>query len=111
MNNTIFHKAKTIALSQGQLGDSPASWHEGRLNLCAASCIAKAAIELNGLESDTRDFSIEIMREGCQDFIDGIFQANGLAIDARSVMHKNDSTPKLNRLNWFLGLHDNQTPS
>lgn len=102
----ILRRAKEIANRQGRLASSPAEQlSDGSLVLCAASCIAKAAIELDNRLLLPEDFDQRILHSDKSEFIPTVFDACGLdAARALTVMIQNDNQEPTERLSWFNAL-------
>jgi hypothetical protein len=104
-SNAVLAKAKQIANSQGRLANSPAEVeHSGALTLCAASCLARAMIEL--FDADfLRDFDTRLLQEDKFSFLTHIFEKHGFTGEAaKSAVQQNDHTIEADRLAWFNSL-------
>ena len=102
----ILNRAKEIAITQGQLAQSPATADKnGKLTLCAASCIARAAIEMQGHTAAISEFDQRVTTEDKNTFVPSIFNTSGLkTVTAERIMQLNDSIPHSRRLSWFQSL-------
>jgi len=102
----VMKRAKHIANSQGTLAASPAEIGEdGTLTLCAASCIARAAIELYGDSNHVREFEARVVSEDKLEYLPALFRQLGLSEHlARATLAENDSRPESSRLDWFNAL-------
>jgi hypothetical protein len=99
----VLNRAKEIANAQGRLASSPAERSsDGRLVLCAASCIALAAIEQNSAVISAAEFGRRVLTEDKATFIPSLFEAHGLGAErARNAMRENDNRDPSARLPWF----------
>jgi len=102
----IMIRAKEIATEQGKLANSPAQIDEqNNIILCAASCIAKAAIEINKGKEIANSFDSEVLLYEKEKFVPSIFEKYGLKrAFAKSVMIDNDALNPADRLYWFCNL-------
>lgn len=102
----ILKWAKEIANSQGRLAMSPADQRDrGRVTLCAGSCLARAAIEVNGDQELLADFDRRVLTEHKFDFIPFVFRKHGLAEEAAlRAIRENDRRAEGDRLSWFISL-------
>lgn len=101
----ILAEAKRIAISQGRLPASPAEVDaDGHVLLCAAACLAKAAIHVHDGGAESGDFESEIKHRNKDDYVPSLFDRYSIGLNATSVMNKNDRTPPSERLAWFVGL-------
>lgn len=102
----ILNRAKSIANTQGHLANSPAEMDSsGKITLCAASCIAKAAIEISGDSNSYNNFDTDVISKDKNLFVPSIFEKHGLdSALARMIMIENDSLDAKDRLNWFSNL-------
>lgn len=101
----VLDRAKAIARLQGRLGDSPGEpTPEGVPALCAASCVARAALSL----SDGKmlpDFDQRVLQEDKFAYLPAVFQACGLnGEDAVTLIKENDMREGTERLAWFEAL-------
>lgn len=103
---TVLRRAKELAMVQGRLGDSPADRQpDSALHLCAASCVAQAALEeTHGVEAASA-FRRRVASENKFDFLPRAFAACGLAPkSAVQMIQQNDARSGADRLAWFLTL-------
>lgn len=102
----ILRKAQQLATTQGRLATSPAGLNkDGTVTLCAASCIAKVAIELSGDADAAADFDRRVLTQDKDSFVPALFQKYGLSAEqAKQIMLENDSQSESARLAWFQSL-------
>lgn len=102
----ILARAKQIALAQGRLAKSPAELAtNGKLDLCAASCVGKAMLELSDDRELLSHFEERLFREDKFIFLPYIFEKHGLPSDAaRRLLSENDQSGEEERLPWFSSL-------
>lgn len=106
MKNKIMALAINIAKDQRFLANSPAEKDKGgKVFLCAASCIAKAAIEINEGKTASSTFHKEVLNKTKEEYVPYIFEKYDLNKSfANMVMLENDQIDVSNRLNWFSNL-------
>lgn len=99
----ILQLAKQLAGEQGRLGDSPADRSlEGHLHLCAASCVAEAAIRVTGRSSSPADFRARVNQCDKFELLPAVFSDCGLNPEvAIALIKENDSRSGQRRLSWF----------
>lgn len=99
----ILLMAKQIAGEQGRLGDSPADRSvEGDLHLCAASCVAEAAISVTGRGRSAADFRARLNQCDKFELLPAVFSECGLDPGvAIALIKENDSRSGQRRLSWF----------
>lgn len=104
--NMVLERAKQIATAQGRLASSPAEvTARGRLDLCTASCLAKAILELSDDQELLSRFEDRLLSEDKLSFLPFIFERHGFAPEsAREALAENDNLPEEERLPWFSGL-------
>lgn len=104
MRQAIFLRARDIAVAQGGLGDSPAQLSDdGRVALCAASCVALAALAVRGDACASADFQTRIWTDSKEVLLPEIFEESGLSAEtALELVKENDSRPSIDRLPWFV---------
>ena len=102
----ILRRAQKMAIAQGLLATSPAILNaDGTVTLCAASCIAKAAVELSGDRDAMAEFNQLVIAEDKEFFVESIFMKYGLSIEhAKQIMLENDVRSESARLTWFQSL-------
>jgi hypothetical protein len=104
--DAVLARSKQIANAQGRLANSPAEPDcYGALALCAASCLAKAMIELSADADLTRNFNSRLLREDKFTFLPYVFEKHGFKGEAAKwVVQQNDNTVEADRLSWFNSL-------
>jgi hypothetical protein len=105
MIEKVMKRAKEIALQQGlALSPGEQSAQEG-VTLCAASCVARAAVELMEGPEALLWFYDKVLVTDKEEFASAIFESCGLRRElASQVQLENDKCPSSSRLSWFLGL-------
>ncbi len=106
MKQRIMQRALDIAEEQGMLANSPAEiGGNGKINLCAASCIAKAALEIMQGEDDANKFEDLLLRKNKKEYVPSQFENLGLSnLVAKAVMLENDQMNSSKRMSWFRNL-------
>jgi len=106
MNVTeVLSRAKEIAATQGRLANSPADREQGRITLCAGSCIAKSMIETNLDHHFIPDFERLLMTDDKFSVIPYVFERYGFDPEkAREVIKENDKKTEPERSAWFRSL-------
>ena len=100
---SIINCAKKIAQSQNVLANSPAEKNEkGQIILCAASCIALAALmenqDLDGIEN----FMNDVLLRDKNILLPEFFERAGLnGVAAKIILAENDAMDRTSRLEWF----------
>ena len=107
MNTTaMLQRAKEIANRQGRLANSPGERsRNGQIILCAASCIARAAIEIDSNVMSPKEFYSRVLRYDKKKLVPHIF--NAISLDgnrALKLMVENDNRSPNTRLAWFNSL-------
>jgi len=98
-------EAKTIAAAQGRLASSLAEvGPRGEIVLCAASCIAKAALLLKGDEAGVEAFERRVLFEDKFSYLRTIYADNGILLDDMKYQLQNNELTPDDRLEWFLSL-------
>ena len=106
MKKKIMQRAVDIAEKQGMLANSPAEIDEnGKMNLCAASCIAKAAIEVMQSEVEANKFERLLLKEDEKEYVPSQLEKLGLSkLVAKAIMLENNQIDTSRRLKWFRNL-------
>lgn len=101
---SIADRSRSVALAQGALGMSPASYSpDGHLVLCAASCIAFAALSVREGRSAAEAFRAALTTRERDFSLEQVFAEVGLSAEAcRAIRERNDSLAPSERLSWFL---------
>ena len=95
------YRALEIAERQGSLPNSPASMTDDQVNLCTASCVAFAGLELSSA-FETNTFYDRLLDKGDKQTVIDAFCALGLtAAICKETMQINDETPVGRRLEVF----------
>lgn len=103
MDSTVFDLARQIARKQGVLGSSPAErLDNGVTALCAASCVAEAALlSKNDLEG-LKDFRERLWTDDKVVLVSRFFEQCGLSSGmAAKLMKENDRRRPAERIEWF----------
>lgn len=101
---TVFEAASEIAAGQGALGDSPAQrTPDGRLLLCAASCVIEAALSVRGDQLSVERFRQTILGADSEAVLPPLFRHVGLdPVLALTLIRENDKRRGGDRLSWFV---------
>lgn len=102
----IIHRAQDLATSQGTLAISPAGRAPtGEVVMCAAACVAYAAIEKRTGAKAAQSFRNSLLSRHASEKLLGAFESFGSTREICTAMLKfNNAQPVAQRLDWFLSL-------